>query len=43
LEADLLNAAVTQSSGNLSRAARMLGMTRRQLAYRLSRISASYK
>jgi two-component system response regulator HydG len=40
VEADLLKAAVMQSSGNLSRAARMVGMTRRQLAYRLKRISS---
>ena len=37
LENRLLNAAVTRSQGNLSSAARLLGMTRPQLAYRLKK------
>jgi DNA-binding NtrC family response regulator len=37
LERALLREAVSQASGNLSAAARMLGLTRPQLSYRLSR------
>ena len=37
LENRLLDAAVTRSQGNLSSAARLLGMTRPQLAYRLKK------
>lgn len=38
LEAMLLNTAVTKARGNLSSAARMLGVTRPQIAYRLKRL-----
>ncbi|KXJ51183.1 MAG: Fis family transcriptional regulator [Neptuniibacter sp. Phe_28] len=38
-EASLLRLAVQQSNGNHSKAARMLGLTRRQLSYRLNRLS----
>jgi DNA-binding NtrC family response regulator len=38
VEAMLLEAAVDKAGGNLSSAARMLGMTRPQLAYRLKRL-----
>ena len=37
VEAMLLQAAVDKARGNLSAAARMLGLTRPQLAYRLKR------
>lgn len=37
-EADLIQRAVAQANGNLSQAARMLGITRPQLAYRYARI-----
>jgi two-component system, NtrC family, response regulator HydG len=37
LEQDLLNAAVRRAGGNLAQAARALGITRAQLAYRLRR------
>lgn len=37
-EARLFKIAVNRSNGNLSHAARMLGITRRQLSYRLSRL-----
>jgi DNA-binding NtrC family response regulator len=37
LEGELLEAAVTRSDGNLSAAARTLGITRPQLAYRLKK------
>ncbi|MFZ4859776.1 MAG: sigma 54-interacting transcriptional regulator [Desulfuromonadaceae bacterium] len=37
----LIEAAVNKASGNLSAAARMLGLTRRQLAYRLERLHES--
>jgi transcriptional regulator with GAF, ATPase, and Fis domain len=37
LENRLLDAAVTRSQGNLSSAARLLGMTRPNLAYRLKK------
>jgi transcriptional regulator with GAF, ATPase, and Fis domain len=36
-EAELVKRAVTQAQGNLSRAARLLGITRAQLAYRYAR------
>jgi two-component system response regulator HydG len=36
-EASLLQAAVQRAAGNLAQAARLLGITRRQLAYRLER------
>ncbi len=36
-EAELMRAAVARASGNLAQAARLLGITRRQLAYRLER------
>ncbi len=39
LEATLINTAVTRANGNLSSAARMLGITRPQLAYRLKKLS----
>ena len=39
LEARLLETAVDKSQGNLSSAARMLGITRPQLAYRLRRLN----
>lgn len=39
LEAALINTAVTKANGNLSSAARMLGITRPQLAYRLKKLS----
>ena len=39
LEKQLMEAAVERSDGNLSSAARMLGMTRAQLAYRLKKIN----
>ena len=38
-EAKLIEAAVKKSNGNLSAAARMLGLTRPQLAYRLGRLN----
>ncbi len=38
LEEELLKAAVEKTNGNLSAAARMLGMTRPQLAYRLKKL-----
>ncbi len=38
LERTLINAAVDKAGGNLSAAARTLGLTRPQLAYRLKRI-----
>ncbi|MCW5658094.1 MAG: sigma 54-interacting transcriptional regulator [Burkholderiaceae bacterium] len=41
LEARLLREAVQASAGNLSAAARRLGLTRAQLAYRLERMAAS--
>ncbi|MGD9600939.1 MAG: sigma 54-interacting transcriptional regulator [Gammaproteobacteria bacterium] len=41
LEANLLAGAVTRAGGNLSSAARLLGMTRAQLAYRLKRARPS--
>ncbi len=37
-EAELVKRAVTQAQGNLSRAARLLGITRAQLAYRYARV-----
>ena len=37
-EAMLINSAVSKASGNLSAAARLLGLTRPQLAYRLKRL-----
>lgn len=37
IETRLLNSAVARADGNLSRAARLLGITRPQLAYRLSK------
>lgn len=37
-EADLIKRAVSQSGGNLAQAARLLGLTRPQLAYRYSRL-----
>ncbi|MGB3072161.1 MAG: sigma 54-interacting transcriptional regulator [Ottowia sp.] len=40
LESALIQAAVTASEGNLSAAARTLGLTRPQLSYRLDRIKA---
>ncbi len=40
LEAMLLRAAVAKAGGNLASAARLLGITRPQLAYRLKRIDA---
>jgi len=39
VETTLIQTAVAKASGNLSLAARMLGMTRPQLAYRFSQIS----
>ncbi len=39
LEMRLMEAAVERSEGNLSSAARMLGMTRAQLAYRLKKVT----
>ena len=41
LESEILKKAVNKSKGNLSKAARMLGITRPQLAYRLKK-SESY-
>jgi DNA-binding NtrC family response regulator len=41
VEAMLIEAAVDKARGNLSSAARMLGLTRRQLAYRLGRLNES--
>ena len=41
VEAMLLNAAVDKAHGNLSAAARFLGITRAQLAYRLKRLRAA--
>lgn len=38
-EARLLRTAVQQSNGNFSNAARMLGLTRRQLSYRFNRLT----
>ena len=38
VEAMLVETAVDKARGNLSKAARMLGLTRRQLAYRLARL-----
>jgi transcriptional regulator with GAF, ATPase, and Fis domain len=38
VEAMLLEAAVDNARGNLSSAARMLGLTRAQIAYRLKRL-----
>ena len=43
VESMLLEAAVAKSKGNLSGAARLLGITRPQLAYRLKRMSESDK
>ncbi len=40
IERNFLNHAVKKADGNLSRAARMLGITRPQLAYRLKKTSA---
>lgn len=40
LESELLNTAVKRANGNLSSAARMLGITRPQIAYRLKKIDA---
>ncbi|MFM2111904.1 MAG: hypothetical protein RLZZ271_564, partial [Pseudomonadota bacterium] len=40
LEAQILEQAVRKSSGNLSKAARMLGLTRPQLAYRLKKTAS---
>ncbi|MBA1148351.1 helix-turn-helix domain-containing protein, partial [Ectothiorhodospiraceae bacterium WFHF3C12] len=37
LESSLIERAVERARGNLSQAARMLGMTRPQLAYRLKK------
>lgn len=37
-EADLIRRAVAQANGNLAQAARMLGLTRPQLAYRFARL-----
>ena len=37
-EAELVRRAVSQARGNLSQAARLLGITRAQLAYRYARI-----
>lgn len=39
-EADLIRRAVSQSQGNLAQAARMLGITRPQLAYRYARLKS---
>ena len=41
VEAMLLETAMDKARGNLSSAARMLGLTRPQLAYRLKRLSES--
>jgi DNA-binding protein Fis len=41
VEAMLLETAVDKAHGNLSSAARMLGLTRPQLAYRLKRLQES--
>ena len=41
VEAMLLETAVDKANGNLSSAARMLGLTRPQLAYRLKRLNES--
>ena len=38
LESTLIETAVDKAHGNLSSAARMLGLTRPQLAYRLKRL-----
>jgi transcriptional regulator with GAF, ATPase, and Fis domain len=38
LEAKLIETAVDKARGNLSAAARLLGLTRPQLAYRLKRL-----
>lgn len=38
LEADLIRMAVSQSNGNLAKAAKMLGLTRPQLAYRYGKL-----
>ena len=43
LEATLLRTAVEKAGGNLAAAARMLGMTRPQLAYRLKKLEAEEK
>jgi len=43
VESMLLEAAVAKSRGNLSSAARLLGITRPQLAYRLKRMQESDK
>jgi DNA-binding NtrC family response regulator len=43
LERSLLNEAVEKAGGNLSAAARLLGITRAQLSYRLGRIRATDK
>ncbi len=43
LEARFLHLAVAHTAGNLSAAARTLGMTRAQLAYRLKRIAAGVR
>ncbi len=42
LEARLLDEAVARSKGNISSAARMLGMTRPQLAYRLKKHASTF-
>lgn len=39
-EAELVKRAVTQAQGNLSKAARLLGITRAQLAYRYARVKS---
>ena len=43
LEANLINAAVNQHEGNISAAARSLGITRPQLSYRLQRLEQNLK
>jgi len=43
VEAVLLETAVDRARGNLSAAARMLGITRPQIAYRLKRLHAEYE
>ncbi len=43
VESMLLEAAVTKANGNLSSAARLLGITRPQLAYRLKRMQEADK
>ena len=41
IEAELLQSAVERAKGNLSSAARMLGISRPQIAYRLKKIEHS--